>query len=129
MTYIEIPGHVANQLRQGLTLKMGEPVGRLEQACICHRRERSRDLFAAAIEQIEGIRDLLDALGWEHVESDPEDVRIDLGEHSEALENGLGEAALMLRTFTKEGSPEDRAQAQADLAEVEGFAVTLRRLL
>jgi hypothetical protein len=83
--------------------------------------------FAEHFEQIDAIRDLFDALGWEHVELDPveiEGVEIDLDEHREALVVGLDEAAMMLRAFTEEGSRDQRRQAVSDLAEVERFAVS-----
>ena len=125
MTYIDIPGRIANQLRQGLTLKMGEAAQALEQASLGDRRERTDQTFRQYFEQIDAYRDVIDVLGYED-ESDPLDVAIDLDPHREAVDAGLAEAASILRGFTKDGSSEDRAQAGADLAEVEDFAVTLR---
>jgi hypothetical protein len=125
MTHISIPGPVTNDLRQGLTLRMGDAAQALEEASLIDRRERSYETFAEHFEQIDAIRDLFDALGWEHVEADPANVEIDLDDHREALEAGLDEAIMMVRTFTTEGSPQDRQQAVIDLAQVERFAASL----
>jgi transketolase N-terminal domain/subunit len=111
MTSISIPGPVTNDLRQALILRMGEVAQALEEASLLDRRKRSYEMFAEHFEQIDAIRDLFDALGWEHVEVDPaeiESVEIDLDEHREALEAGLDEATLILRTFTTEGSSDSR---------------------
>jgi hypothetical protein len=128
MANITIPGPVTNDLRQGLTLRMGDAIQTLEIASLIDRRERSYETFAEHFEQIDTIRDLFDALGWEHVELDPADVEIDLDEHRETLEAGVDEARMMLRGATKEGSREDRAQATIDLAEMERFAASLAAL-
>ena len=128
MANITIPGPVTNDLRQGLTLRMGDAIQTLEIASLIDRRERSYETFAEHFEQIDAIRDLFDALGWEHVELDPADVDIDLDEHRDTLEAGLDEARMMLREATKEGSREDRAQATIDLAEMERFAASLAAL-
>jgi hypothetical protein len=125
MTHISIPGPVTNDLRQGLILRMGDAAQALDVASLIDRRKRSYEAFAAHFEQIDAIRDLFDALGWEHVTLDPADVEIDLDEHRGALEAGLDEATMMLRRFTEEGSSEDRRQAVNDLGEVERFAALL----
>lgn len=128
MSTITVPGPITNNLRQGLTLRMGDAAQALEQASLVDRRKRAHEMFAEHFEQIDAIRDLFDALGWEHVELDPseiEGVEIDLDEYREALEAGLDEATMMLRAFTEEGSRDQRQQAVSDLAEVECFAVLL----
>ena len=128
MTSITIPGPITNNLRQGLTLRMGSAIEALDTASLIDRRERTHETFSEHFEQIDAIRDLFGVLGWEHVNLDPteiEGVEIDLGEHREALEAGLDQATMMLRCETKDGSREARAQARIDLAEVERFAVSL----
>ncbi len=128
MSTVTIPGPITNDLRQGLTLRMGDAAQALEQASLVDRRKRTYEMFAEHFEQIDAVRELFDALGWEHVELDPpeiEGVEIDLDEHREALEAGLDDATMMLRAFTEEGSPDQRRQAVSDLAEVECFAVLL----
>jgi hypothetical protein len=128
MSTITVPGPVANNIRQGLILRMGEAAQALEETSLVDRRKREYEMFAEYFEQIDAIRDLFDAIGWEHVELDPaeiEGVEIDLDEHQEALEAGIDEATMMLREATKEGSHEDRAQATIDLAEMERFVIVL----
>jgi hypothetical protein len=125
---VTIPGPITNDLRQGLTLRMGDAAQALEQASLVDRRKRAYEMFAEHFEQIDAVRDLFDALGWEHIELDLpeiEGVEIDLDEHWEALKAGLDEATMMLRAFAEEGSPDQRQQAVSDLAEVECFAVLL----
>jgi hypothetical protein len=107
---------------------MGDAAQALEQASLVDRRKRTFKMFAEHFEQIDAVRDLFDALGWEHVELDPpeiEGVEIDLNEHREALEAGLDEVTMMLRAFTEQGSPDQGLQAANDLTEVECFAVLL----
>jgi hypothetical protein len=131
MSTITVPGPVTNNLRQGLILRMGEAAQALEEASLVDRHKRDYEMFAEYFEQIDAIRDLFDAIGWEHVELDPveiEGVEIDLDEHREALEAGLDEATMMLREAAKEGSREDRAQATIDLAEMECFTASLAAL-
>ncbi len=131
MSTITVPGPVTNNLRQGLILRMGEAAQALEEASLVDRRKRDYEMFAEYFEQIDAIRDLFDAIGWEHVELDSaviEGVEIDLDEHREAFEAGLDEATLMLRDAAKEGSHEDRAQATIDLAEMECFIASLAAL-
>ncbi len=128
MSNITVPGPVTNNLRQGLMLRIGSAIQALDTASLIDRRERSHEPFLERIAQINAIRDLFEAVGWEHVDLDPaeiEGVEIDLDDHREALEEGLEEAAAMLRRFTQEGSSEDRQQAVGDLAEVEHFAASL----
>jgi hypothetical protein len=131
MSAITVPGPVTNNVRQGLILRMGEAAQALEEASLVDRRKRDYEMFAEYFEQIDAIRDLFDAIGWEHVELDPaeiEGVEIDLDEHREALEAGLDEATMMLREAAKEGSREDRAQAAIDLAQMERFTASLAAL-
>jgi len=131
MSTTTVPGPVTNNLRQGLILRMGEAAQALEEASLVDRRKRDYKMFAEHFEQIDAIRDLFDAIGWEHVELDQaeiEGVEIDLDEHREALHAGIDEATMMLREATKEGSREDRAQATIDLAEMECFTAFLAAL-
>jgi hypothetical protein len=131
MSTITVPGPVTNNVRQGLILRMGEAAQALEETSLVDRRKRDYEMFAEHFEQIDAIRDLFDAIGWEHVELDPaeiEGVEINLDEHREALEAGLDEATMMLREAAKEGSREDRAQATIDLAEMECFTASLAAL-
>lgn len=125
MANISIPGPVTNDLRQGLTLRMGDAAQALEEASLIDRRERSYETFAEHFEQIDAIRDLFDALGWEHVELNPANVEVGLDEHREALEAGLDEAKKMLRGFTTEGPPGERRQATIDLGEVQRLLASL----
>lgn len=130
MTNISIPGPVTNNLRQGLTLRIGSAVQALDTASLIDRRERTEEKFTPHINQIDVICGLFDVLGWEYVDLDMaeiEDVEIDLDEHREALEEGLDET-MMLRRATKEGSRENRAEARTDLVEVERFAASLAAL-
>jgi hypothetical protein len=85
---------------------MGDAAQALEQASLVDRRKRAYEMFAEHFEQIDAVRELFDALGWEHIELNPpeiEGVEIDLDEYREALEAGLDEATMMLRAFTEEG--------------------------
>lgn len=125
MSNITIPGPVANQLRQGLTLRMGEAAQALEEASLCDRRERTAETFAEHFEAIDAYRDVMLVLGWEHDEPEPMDVEIDLDGHREVLDGGLDETTAILTRFTEEGSPDDRRQAVIDLGEVEGFKASL----
>ena len=131
MSTITVPGPVTNNVRQGLILRMGEAAQALEEASLVDRRKRDYEMFAEYFEQIDAIRDLFDAIGWEHVELDPaeiEGLEIDLDEHREALEAGIDEATMMLREAAKERSREDQAQAAIDLAEMERFIASLAGL-
>lgn len=131
MTNITVPGPLTNDLRQGLMLRMGSAIQALDTASLIDRRERSHEPFLDLIAQVCAIRDLFEAVGWEHVNLDPaeiEGVEIDLDDHREALEEGLDQATLMLGKEIKEGSREGRAQATTDLAEVERFAESLGRI-
>ena len=133
MGNISIPGPVTNNLRQGLTLRMGDAIQALDTASLIDRRERTEKKFTPYINQIDAIRGLFDVLGWEHVDLDTaeiESVEIDLDEHREALEEGLDEATLMLRRFIEEeeGRPDQRREAITDLAEIERFAASLAAL-
>jgi hypothetical protein len=77
---------------------MGDAVPAFEQASLIDRRKRAYEMFAEYFEQIDAVRDLFDALGWEHIELDLpeiEGIEIDLDEHREALEVGLDEATMM----------------------------------
>lgn len=123
-TTITIPGPVANQLRQGLTLKMGEAAQALEQASLGERRGRSAETFRQHFEAIDAYREAMVALGYED-ERDPRDAEIDLDEHRETLEAGLAEARSILRGFAEEGSAQERQQAAIELGEVERFAALL----
>ncbi len=74
MSIIAIPGLVTNDLRQGLTLRMGDAAQALEQASMVDRRKRAHEMFAEHFEQMDAVRELFDALGWEHVELDPPEI-------------------------------------------------------
>jgi hypothetical protein len=128
MVNVTIPGPVTNNLRQGLTLRMGSVIEALDQASLIDRSERSRETFAEHFEQTDAIRGLFSVLGWERVNLDPADAEVDLGEHRVALEAGLDQATEMLRWEAKEGSPDQRQQAVDDLAEIERFAASLAAL-
>ena len=124
MRNITIPGPVANQLRQGLALRIGAAAQALEQASLTERRNRTYEQFAKHFQQLDALHALLSALGWEH-QPDPAATHVDLDAHRPAVDAGLKEAIGILRDFTDEGSPDARRQAAAELREVENFKTSL----
>jgi hypothetical protein len=124
MSTISIPGPVANQLRQGLTLRMGDAAQGLEEASLIDRRKRSYETFVEHFEQIDAIRALFGSLGWRH-EPDPTAVEVNLDAYRPTMDAGLSEATAVLRRFTEEGSHDDRRQAVIDLGEMERFTASL----
>lgn len=121
-----IPGPVANQLRQGLTLRMGDAAQALAEASLCDRRERTAETFTEHFEAIDAYRDAMLVLGWEHDEPEPADVEIDLDGHREVLDGGLDEATAILTRFTEEGTRPEQRQAVAELGELVRFRGSLR---
>jgi hypothetical protein len=119
-----IPGPVANQLRQGLTLRIGAAAQALEEASLIDRRNRTYETFAEHFQQIDALHALLDALGWKHG-PDQVTIDVDLDPHRAATNAGLNEAIVILRDFTDEGSPDARRQAVAELREIEDFKTSL----
>jgi hypothetical protein len=119
-----IPGPVANQLRQGLTLRIGAAAQALEEASLTDRRNRTYEQFAEHFQQIDALHALLNALGWQH-EPDPVTIHVDLDAHRSAVDTGLKEAIGILRDFADEGSPDARRQAAVELREVDDFKTSL----
>jgi DNA-binding XRE family transcriptional regulator len=124
MSTTTIPGPVANQLRQGLALRIGVAAQALEEASLIERRNRTYEMFAEHFQQIDALHALLSALGWEH-EPDPVTIQVDLDTHRRATDAGLKEAIGILRNFADEGSSDVRRQAAAELREVENFKMSL----
>lgn len=124
MTSITIPGRVANQLRQGLTLQMGDAAEALGRWSLIDRRHRSHASFVEHFSRLVVYRDTMDLLGWAD-EPEPRAVEIDIDVHREMVDAGLAEATATLRRFTAEGSPEDRRQAVVELDEVKRFTASL----
>jgi transcriptional regulator with XRE-family HTH domain len=124
MSTTPIPGPVANQLRQGLTLRIGTAAQALEETSLIDRRNRTYEKIAEHFQQIDALHALLDALGWQH-QPDPMAIRVDLDAHRSAVDAGLDEAIGILRDFTDEGSPGAHRQAAAELHEVEVFKTSL----
>ena len=124
MSTIRIPGPVANQLRQGLTLSIGKVAQALEAPSMIGRDARRYEQFAESFQQLDAIRALLDALGWEH-EPNPVSIEVDLETHISAAGVGLDEMIDVLRDFASKGSRASRLQAATELREVEDLKMSL----
>lgn len=114
-----IPAEITQVVRSAVLTELGGAAADIEDASIGYEKEEHPERFQEPLERFDGLRALLNAIGWANVT-----VPIDLEEYGERLAHVLKERLELDRDFLGDFGEQETAKREAverDIAGMERF--------